>query len=261
MGTAAASEANQGAAGGSTSGASDPAVDERMSPETGTMVAPGPQVANERAAIQPRPVEPTPKRAKPSLPANRSTVAIETKPAAPVPPPAAPAIEPARIPAAGADSPRPAARPTPLESPQSPAVDDESRSLRWLLLLVVAMMALHLLARPLRRWLTLLHLRRPLWPETVDQRVSNLWQLVLVGLRDAGWRVAGGEQPQQLARRIGLRGLETCALVLERARHGVRVEAEDLEAMGGAARVVYDEARASLGWLARAASWLRWPLT
>ena len=41
------------------------------------------------------------------------------------------------------------------------------------------------LLRCYRRLLALRHLRRPFWPETVDQRVSNLWQLMLVGLRDA----------------------------------------------------------------------------
>jgi hypothetical protein len=81
-----------------------------------------------------------------------------------------------------------------------------------------------------------------------------------VGLRDAGWRAAPGEQPQELARRVGIQGMEICATVLERARHGVRVDAGDLDAMDRAARSVYEAARRQIGWLARAASWLRWPL-
>ena len=114
--------------------------------------------------------------------------------------------------------------------------------------------------RPLRRILTLRHLRRPLWPEPTDQRVSNLWQLALVGLRDAGVCGAPGEPPQALARRSGLDDMGTCATVLERARHGVRLDAGDLEAMDRAAASVYRAARQPLGWTARAASWLRWPL-
>ena len=94
----------------------------------------------------------------------------------------------------------------------------------------------------------------------MDQRVSNLWQLVLVGLRDAGWHTAPGEQPQELARRIGLEGMATCATVLERARHGVRVDREDLVAMSTAAREVYEAARRHAGGAARAAAWVRWPL-
>jgi hypothetical protein len=37
--------------------------------------------------------------------------------------------------------------------------------------------------------------RRQRWP--ADQRVSNLWQLALVGLRDAGFRPVLGEQPEE----------------------------------------------------------------
>ena len=130
----------------------------------------------------------------------------------------------------------------------------------WLLTLAVVGLALQAVVRPLRRLLTVRHLGRPLWPEAVDQRVSNLWQLALVGLRDAGWHAVPGEQPRDLARRIGLEGMETCAAVLERVRHGVRVDAEDLEAMTRAAHDVYRAARRRAGWGARASAWLRWPL-
>jgi hypothetical protein len=121
-------------------------------------------------------------------------------------------------------------------------------------------LALQTLMRPLRRLLTVRHLGLGLWPEAVDQRVSNLWQLALVGLRDAGWHAVPGEQPRDLARRVGLEGMETCAAVLERVRHGVRVDAEDLAAMTRAAHGVYQAARGRAGWAARASSWLRWPL-
>jgi hypothetical protein len=114
--------------------------------------------------------------------------------------------------------------------------------------------------RPVRRAWLLRHLRDPMWPETIDQRVSNLWQLALIGLRDAGWETLPGEQPSRFAARIGVAGLATCAEVLERARHGVRVDAEDLDAMSTAARAIYTEARAQTSSVARLASEVRWPL-
>jgi hypothetical protein len=136
----------------------------------------------------------------------------------------------------------------------------EVSPLEWLLTLALVGTALQLALRPLRRLLLLRHLGRPLWSETVDQRVSNLWQLMLIGLRDAGWVVAPGEQPGELARRVGLAGMEACAAVLDRARHGVRVDAADLAAMQAAAVEAYRTARRRAGWAARAVSWLRWPL-
>jgi hypothetical protein len=137
---------------------------------------------------------------------------------------------------------------------------DDGDPLPWLLTLAITALVLRFALRPVRRWLLIRHLTHPFWTETVDQRVSNLWQLVLVGLRDAGWHVAPGEQPQELARRIGLEGMKTCATVLERARHGVRVDREDLEAMDASAREVYEAARARAGFATRAAGWVRWPL-
>jgi hypothetical protein len=103
-------------------------------------------------------------------------------------------------------------------------------------------------------------LRSSLWPEAVDQQVSNRWQLALVGLRDAGWQTVSGEQPQEFARRVAIPELAECATVLERTRHGVRIDAQDLDAMTLGARAVYRTARAGVGAIARALSWLRWPL-
>jgi hypothetical protein len=137
---------------------------------------------------------------------------------------------------------------------------DDAGPLVWVTVLVAAALLVRLALRPARRLLVLRHLRRPLWPETVDQRVSNLWQLALVGLRDAGVWTAPGEPPQALAQRAGFEGMTTCATVLERARHGVRLDAGDLEAMDRAAAAVYRQARSGLGWATRAISWLRWPL-
>jgi len=138
--------------------------------------------------------------------------------------------------------------------------EEEGHPLAWILSLAASVLALELLLRPLRRLVTLRHLRSALWPETVDQRVSNLWQFALIGLRDAGFHPAPGEQPEALAARVDLPGMQACALVLERARHGVRVDAEDLELMKREAISAYQAARHRVGRAARALAWLRWPL-
>jgi len=148
--------------------------------------------------------------------------------------------------------------PAPAPLPRTAAI--EAHPVQWLLALVVSGLFVQLATRPLRRAVTLRHLRASLWPEPVDQKVSNLWQLVLVGLRDAGWHAAPGEQPLSLAHRANVPGVETCAQVLDRARHGVRLDAVDLDAMLEAARTAYRASRRRVGVLTRALSWLRWPL-
>jgi hypothetical protein len=189
---------------------------------------------------------------------------------APRPPPTPPA--PARAVAAVAAKPPNTTAPAtdPSEAPTSPygppdalssgVSFDDAGPLAWLTVLAASALALRFALRPVRRLLVLRHLRSPLWHETVDQRVSNLWQLALVGLRDAGLWTAAGEAPHALARRAGFEGMTTCATVLERARHGVRIDAADLEAMDREAAAVYREARRGLRWPTRAISWLRWPL-
>ena len=136
--------------------------------------------------------------------------------------------------------------------------------LGWLALAVVAAAILQLVRlalRPLRRLVTLRHLRRPFWDETIDQRVSNAWQLALIGLRDAGWRAGAGEAPRELARRVAVDGVDRCAAILERARHGVGLDGGDLAEMQASADSAYDSARREVGGVARALGWLRWPLT
>ena len=138
-----------------------------------------------------------------------------------------------------------------------------SRKIPWHAVLIAALFFTQLIAlllRPLRRALVLRHLRRPFWTETVDQRVSNAWQLVLVGLRDAGWRADGGEAPRELAKRANVDGVEDCATILDRARHGIRIDREDLDKMVSSADTAYRGARTKVGRVARMISWLRWPL-
>jgi hypothetical protein len=137
---------------------------------------------------------------------------------------------------------------------------EEVSPLAWLMTFAVCALGFELLLRPFRRGLMLRHLRSGLWREPADQRVSNLWQLALVGLRDAGFCPVLGEQPEELADRVGVPAMGTCATILERARHGVRVDAQDLERMKQDALSTYQAARQRIGWCARAFSWLRWPL-
>ena len=152
-------------------------------------------------------------------------------------------------------------RPTAIVLVPRPAAPlDPGAPWRSMLGLCAGGLGLHILVRAARRQLTLAHLARPFWNETVDQRVSNHWQRILIGLRDAGIHVASDEQPQALARRVGIEGIGTCATILERVRHGVRVDDADLEVMGCAAGAVYRAARERAGVTGRAASWLRWPL-
>ncbi|MDB5219741.1 MAG: hypothetical protein JWO86_7668 [Myxococcaceae bacterium] len=128
------------------------------------------------------------------------------------------------------------------------------------LVLCSGVLALHLLVRAVRRKLTLRHLARPFWPETLDQRISNHWERILIGLRDAGIHTTNDEQPEALAKRVGIEGIETCATILERVRHGVRVDVDDLATMDAAAGTVYRAARQKAGLSARAAALVRWPL-
>jgi len=128
---------------------------------------------------------------------------------------------------------------------------------RAALVLTGAAIGFHLFLRAVRRKLTLRHLARPFWSETLDQRISNHWERALIGLRDAGVHTTDDEQPHAFARRVGIDGLESCATILERVRHGVRVDASDLDTMNAAASAVYRAARQRAGAVARAVSWVR----
>jgi hypothetical protein len=206
------------------------------------------------------PQAPTPTVAPPEPPPPVPTPPVV--PAAPTvaePPPVAPSPAP---PAPQPTAARPVAAPMHAAPPRAPA--DASALVHLLVTLLVgaAMFVVATLAlRPLRRAITLRHLVRPYWAESLEQRVSNLWQLALVGLRDAGWCARAGEQPEELARRVGVDGVGACAAVLERARHGLGLDEGDLAKMAAAADGAYRAARVKLGLFARAAAAVRWPLT
>ncbi|MBA3461199.1 MAG: hypothetical protein H0T46_14640 [Deltaproteobacteria bacterium] len=246
----------------------------------GTTYTPGyrepPAASTTRDGVgqQPAPVPSAPSVAPPSSPPQVATapppaITAPPQPApqppqpAPVDPPRAAAIDPpAPAPAPSSDAPPPPRSTASTIAPKPTSTMGPSL-VRLLAVLVACALILQLIAlalRPLRRWFVLRHLRRPFWKETVDQQVSNSWQLALVGLRDAGWRPTSDEAPRELARRAGIDGLEQCATILERARHGLGVDAGDLAEMNRSADVAYESARSKLGGGARAASWLRWPL-
>lgn len=133
-------------------------------------------------------------------------------------------------------------------------------SLGSVLALAGLAVGVHLVLRAFRRSLTLRHLATPFWAEPIDQQISNHWQRALIGLRDAGIHTRDAEQPHVLARRVGIASMATCAAILERVRHGVRVDVDDLGAMSAAADDVYRTSRARAGTVGRIASTFRWPL-
>ncbi len=225
--------------------------------------APPPQQPEPAQIEQPAPPPPPPPQDDP--PPAPQAAPPPPPPPAPVeaPPPApAPTLPPKTdAPHAGDASPPAVSSTAP---PPRAALDGAPTVLTWLELILGAALASQLLLlamRPLRRAITLRHLRSPLWDETVDQRVSNAWQLALIGLRDAGLRTGHAEAPGELARRAKVEGLERCATILERARHGVGIDAGDLTNMTASADTAYHAARRRVGVVGRALGWLRWPLT
>lgn len=256
------------------SGTALPAGDSYAPPAvTPTVEWGGEPIAN---VVPPAPVtEPVVTPPAESAPTVEPAAVVETPPPqvapepaiAPEPPPAVAAVEPEQAPL---PPPPPPAHATQGDAAAAPTATHRSSPtigpsvMQWIGIVLGAALLMQLGAlalRPLRRYVTLRHLRRPYWQETVDQRVSNAWQLALVGLRDAGWRSAAQESPRELAHRVGITGIERCAAILERARHGIGIDADDLSTMTSSAESAYRDARSRLGTVARATTWLRWPLT
>jgi hypothetical protein len=228
------------------------------------VASPGPAAPAPVAAPAPMPAPVAAPGPAPVAAPGPAPVAVAAPPPAHVaaPAPIAPApYQPHVAPAVPAPPP-PIAPAHTIDPPRPPPANGPSL-LRYAALALGAIFAAQLVLlalRPLRRMVTLRHFRRPYWAETVDQRVSNAWQLALVGLRDAGWRPRTDEPPQDLARRVDVDGLDRCATILERARHGVGLDAGDLATMTTSADAAYRSARGRLGPVARVVTWLRWPL-
>ncbi|MBA2539663.1 MAG: hypothetical protein H0V17_08520, partial [Deltaproteobacteria bacterium] len=238
-------------------------------PSNPTPVIPSPTPEPQQPTFEPEvpptpPIQPVdPPVVEPPLIAQEPTVAMPNvlpePTVAPQPQPEPPA------PATTASAPRSSTKSTPASSrAQRPASSNSTSELmRWLSAFIAAIVALQLLRflfRPLRRAIALRHLRKPFWEETVDQRVSNWWQLVLVGLRDAGWRTSADEAPREFAKRVGIDGVDKCAAILDRTRHGIRIDGDDLEQMSTSAEAAYRSARSNTSTVARAAAQIRWPL-
>jgi hypothetical protein len=218
---------------------------------------------------RPAPIAPAPHVQPPIAPQTPAAVTP------PPPPPPAPIEQPQELPR---KLPQPApqrklAPPQVASAPPdvAPGAAPEIRApshatslvLQWAAILMASLLMIQLIAlvlRPVRRAIALRHFARPFWDETVAQRVSNAWQLALVGLRDAGWRTGSHESPAVFARRVHVDGLERCATILERARHGIGIDRDDLADMTASAETAYRAARAHATPAARAVSWMRWPL-
>jgi hypothetical protein len=155
------------------------------------------------------------------------------------------------------ETPKPTAVTTPVTPTRAP---DPSAPWGVLLPLMAGVFLIPLGTRVVRRQVTLRHLARPFWTETLDQRISNHWQRMLIGLRDAGIQLRATEQPGAFAKRIAIKGMDDCATILERVRHGVRIEDEDLVTMGKATDEIYATARKRAGAAGRIAGSFRWPL-
>ena len=220
-------------------------------------VPPTPHVATPHVARTPH-VAPTPPAERRIAPPPLPPVVAATPPApvvVPPTPPSPPTVAPSKL-----DAPE-------LAGEQPPEVRAPSKNpgvvLRWAAILLGTLLLGQLIAlalRPVRRAIALRHLERPFWDETVDQRVSNAWQLALIGLRDGGWRTTAYESPAALAKRVDLPGLDRCATILERARHGIGIDHDDLADMTASAAAVYRSARTHATPFARTVAWLRWPL-
>jgi hypothetical protein len=248
-----------------------------------TTYTPTPRVDPEPTYTPPTPTYEPPTTYTPPTPAPVVPQAVEPTPTpTPTPEPTpAPTYEPTPTPVtpdiAAAPTPAPSQMPAPMRpqtsTSQAPSTAPVARAasstppttpiLTWVFVVLASGLAFQMLAlglRPVRRLLTLRHLRKPFWSETVDQRISNYWHLVLVGLRDAGWRTTSGEPPRELAKRLDIESVERAASILERARHGVGIDATDLAEMGDASEQAYRASRSRAGAFARLLAWFRRPL-
>jgi hypothetical protein len=225
------------------------------------------QMPEQPPATRPHLIPPTPPTPTPHVAPVPPARKIAPPPVVAATPPT-----PVVVPPTPPTPPAPTAAPSKLDAPevageQPPQVRAPSNNpgvvLRWAAILLGTLLLGQLIAlvlRPVRRAIALRHLERPFWDETVDQRVSNAWQLVLIGLRDGGWRTTAYESPAALAKRVDLPGLDRCATILERARHGIGIDHDDLADMTASAAAVYRSARTRATPFARTVAWLRWPL-
>jgi hypothetical protein len=218
-----------------------PVVNNYVPPQTAYTYTP-PVIDPPKPIIQPKPV------VKPVAPVATQRPVVH-----------APVTQPVAV--STPKTPKPAATP-PVKRPEPKVVVVKEDAPPWgfFLPFLASIVLIPLAWRFLRRQVTLRHLTSPFWTEPVDQRISNHWQRMLVGLRDAGIQLRVTEQPAAFAKRVKIAGMETCATILERVRHGVRIEDADIREMNAATNEVYETSRKKAGVAGRVAAAFRWPL-
>ncbi len=112
--------------------------------------------------------------------------------------------------------------------------------------LVLAVAALLLLGRPLRRQLLLQHLRRPFWPVPPSRRALLHWRLAEIALGDAGVVRLPHETALDVAQRgirtfpwLNLEDLEEAARIADRVAYGYALQPSDIDRMGRTAEMTY----------------------
>lgn len=113
--------------------------------------------------------------------------------------------------------------------------------------------------RPVKRLLTVRHLRRPFWKVPATARVTNSWRLVEIAIGDAGLQMRRGEPAESLVKRAlpllerispggaAVHGLADAAALRDRIVYGLGIAPDDLALMDEAATWAYDTVWERLG--------------
>jgi hypothetical protein len=128
-----------------------------------------------------------------------------------------------------------------------------------LIMLLLWILALLVFWRPVRRLLTVRHLRDPFWTVSATKRIENGWRMVEIAMGDAGVPPRPGEPAVSLVLRAGpmlrklkagkvdVHGLEDAARVRDRIAYGLGVGPEDVALMNHVADWAYDTVWDRLG--------------
>ena len=128
-----------------------------------------------------------------------------------------------------------------------------------LILLLLWLLAMFVFWRPVRRLLTVRHLRDPFWTVSATRRIEDGWRMVEIAMGDAGVPPRPGEPAVSLVRRAGpvlrrlkagkvdVHGLEDAARVRDRIAYGLGVGPDDVALMAHVADWAYDTVWDRLG--------------
>ncbi len=128
-----------------------------------------------------------------------------------------------------------------------------------LTMLFLAILGLIIFWRPVKRLLTVRHLRDPLWKTAATGRIEHGWRLVEIALADAGVRARPGEPAVSLLKRAGptlqrvasghreIKGLHDAALIRDRVAYGLGVGPDDVALMDRVSRWAFDTVWERLG--------------